>query len=96
MRGRRRLVTRRKKEERVAERERLKTRQRPCLSNARTSHADNNDDIGVRLSKALALATSKEVLHVTGSREDRLGDQELLRHGQDWSNQNTAAGATIQ
>ena len=89
-------MTRRKKEERVAERERLKTRQRPCLSNARTIHADNNDDIDVRLSKALALATSKEVLHVTGSREDRLGDQELLRHGQDWSNQNTAAGATIQ
>ena len=89
-------MTRRKKEERVAERERLKTRQPPCLSNARTSHADNNDDIDVRLSKALALATSKEVLHVTGSREDRLGDQELLRHGQDWSNQNTAAGATIQ
>ena len=58
--------------ESCGESEKLKTRQRPCLSNARTSQADNNDDIDVRLSKALALATSKEVLHVTGSREDCL------------------------
>jgi hypothetical protein len=58
--------------ESCGEREKLKTRQRPCLGKARTNHADNNDDIDVRLSKALALATSKEVLHVTGSREDCL------------------------
>jgi hypothetical protein len=30
----------------------LKTRHRPRLGNARTDHADNNDDIAVRLSKA--------------------------------------------